>query len=83
MFFSLKVFTFRLYICFEKRYTRLHTAETEPGLQTLIFTMKENYTFKSKIRKVVRRMSAVAVCALFVAAWAEGGTTASAVRENG
>ena len=27
---SLKVFAFRLYICFEKRYTRPHTAETEP-----------------------------------------------------
>ena len=40
--------------------------------------MKENHTFKSEIRRVVRKVSAVALCALIVTAWTEGGTTTPA-----
>ena len=36
--------------------------------------MKEKYTFEREIRRVVRRISAVALCALIVTASAQGGT---------
>ena len=39
--------------------------------------MKEKHTFIREIRKVVRKMSAMALCALIVTASAEGGTPAS------
>ena len=54
----------------------LHWVREKTELQTLTFTMKGNYTFKNEIRKVVRKMSAVALCALIVTASAQGGTPA-------